>query len=92
MVVAREVDEKLLAAITDTPGVRRIAEANPDARQVRVVVDDAQAAVGALMRSLDRVPASPVVAPYLPPFDDVFVRLIDDQPDVAEARPERSVT
>lgn len=91
VVVAGAVDEKLLAAITDTPGVLRIAQADPDARQVRVVVDDAKAAVGALMRNLDRLAASPVVSPYLPPFDDVFVRLIDDQPDVAAARPERPV-
>ena len=88
VVVTRAVDEKLLAAITATPGVRRIAEADPDAHQVRVVVDDAQAAVAELLRSLDKVGGSPVVAPYQPPFEDVFVRLIDDEAVAAEARAE----
>jgi len=73
-------DRALLNAMRQLPFVRGNVEALSDT-QVRLTVDDASTATPALMDwCRDRGLEVQSIEPFLPPYDDVFVELVKDQP------------
>ncbi len=79
-IVVERPSPRYLAAVGGLAGVRR-TETAPD-ESLRVMVEDAQRAIPALLDALEASGATiRAVAPYQPTFDEVFIRLIAQHGD-----------
>jgi ABC-2 type transport system ATP-binding protein len=73
------LSEPVLAELRDLPEVSQAPQASSDGLAVRLVVDDAARAIPRVTELLDRHGiVADAVQEERPPFDDVFVRLVED--------------
>lgn len=78
VIVADRIDQDLLTDVTRREYVRHAERTRVDGRGLRVTVDDADQVIPPLQRWLDERGVDVTsVDRYLPPFDDVFVKLVE---------------
>jgi ABC-2 type transport system ATP-binding protein len=80
VIVADRIDQDLLTDVTRREHVRHAQRTRVDGRGLRITVDDADRAIPPLQRWLDERGVDVTsVDRYLPPFDDVFVKLVQSE-------------
>ena len=73
------LSEDVLAELRGLPGVRHMPPTDPDDPAVRLIVEDAARAIPRVTECLERHGiTADGVREERPPFDDVFVRLVED--------------
>lgn len=78
LVAGEPLDDGARAALADLDGIRDVTVTDADGRQLHVLVDDAGTALPRLQRTLDaRGVTVTAIQEHVPPFDDVFVALIE---------------
>ena len=78
LTVADRIDQELITDVTRLEYVLHAQRTRVDGRGMRITVQDADPAIPALQRWLsERNIAVEAVDRYLPPFDDVFVKLVE---------------
>jgi ABC-2 type transport system ATP-binding protein len=80
LIVAERIEQDLITEVTQLDYVMHAQRTRVDGTGMRITVDDADRVIPPLQRWLDerRVPVESIDR-YLPPFDDVFVKLVESE-------------
>lgn len=78
LIVTDRIEQDLITEVTLLPYVDHAQRTRVDGRGMRITVDDADTVIPPLQRWLDeRGVQTESIDRYLPPFDDVFVKLVE---------------